>query len=318
MSDYEQDIPESLARAAHAGTSFVPEDRARQERAEYAATLRADYEGLAGLATTDEKRACLAAEFSRYREGYLRRFRAYLASRARCLSTMIAGPSRFPVRRMEKRARVSDRRMDEMVEFRVRALAAIRKALCPELAPIMAGDADAVERLRAKIAKAEAVQERMREANAAIRKHQKAGPEAQVFALVALGFPEGMSRRLLEPDFCQRIGFPAYELTNNGANIRRMKERLAVIAANKAAPVTAAEGTAARLEDSPPDNRVRLYFPGKPEAAVRDTLKRGGFRWTPSRGCWQAYRNPVTLALAAKVAGVKTEASDPVQAVQES
>lgn len=302
--NYESDIPAGLAQAAHAGTSFVPEQRAEQERAGYAATLAGDWERLAALATTEEKRAALVGEFARYREGYARRTRAYLASRARCMSTMIAGPSRFPVRRMEKRNGVADRRCSELVEFRERALAAIRKALCPELAPIMAGDADAVERLQAKIVKAERVQERMKEANAAIRKHAKAGPDAQVWALVALGFGEGAARRLLEPDFCKRIGFASFELTNNGANIRRMKERLAQVGRAKATPETVREGAAARVEDCPPDNRVRLFFPGKPAAEVRETLKRGGFRWTPSMGCWQAYRNPGTLGLAAKVAGV--------------
>lgn len=302
--NFENDIPRDLAQAAHAGTSFVPEERAGQERAGYAATLAGDWERLSKLATTEEKRAALVGEFARYREGYARRTRAYLASRSRCLSTMIAGPSRFPVRRMEKRNAVADRRCSELLEFRERALHAIRKALCPELAPIMAGDADAVERLEAKIAKAEAMQERMRAANAAIRKHAKAGPEAQVFALVALGFSEGLARRAIEPDELRRVGFPSYELTNNGANIRRMKERLAQVERAKATPETVREGAAARLEDCPPDNRVRLYFPGKPAAEVRETLKRSGFRWAPSIMAWQAYRNHGTLLLARKVAGV--------------
>ncbi len=43
--DFENDIPESLACAAHSGTSMVPERRAVQERASYAQELRTDYEG---------------------------------------------------------------------------------------------------------------------------------------------------------------------------------------------------------------------------------------------------------------------------------
>ena len=302
-TDLIHDIPESLARAAHAGTSFVPEQRAEQERSGYAATLTQDWAALAKLADTDAKRATLDDEFTRYRQGYRRRVIAYLGARSACVSTMIAGPSKFPTRRMQKRGATADRRTEDLLEFRTRALAAIRKALRPEDRPIMSGDSDAVARLKENIAKAEALQEKMRRANAAIRKHAKAGRDAQVAALAELGIPEGVSKILLERDFAGRVGFADYETRNNGANIRRMKERLAGIERDQARPDTATEGEHARIEDCPAENRVRLFFPGKPPADVRSRLKGAGFRWTPSLGCWQAYRNTNTLTTANREAG---------------
>jgi hypothetical protein len=298
----EHDIPIALARAAHAGTSFVSDERAEQTRAGYAATLTADYQALLRHAPTDEKRATLDAEFARYREGYRRHYVAHLHSRSRCMSTMIAGPSRFPVRRMEKRNRIELKRLDELISFRDRALDAIRKTLHPEWRPIMAGDADALERLREKLAKLEKTQERMKAANAAMRKHAKAGAEAQVFAIVATGLPESIARKLLEPDFAGRLGFPSYEITNGGAEIRRVKARLEMLERVKAEPAAEAQGSNARIEDSPADNRVRLFFPGKPAEDVRDRLKSAGFRWTPSLGCWQAYRNHNSLTVATREA----------------
>ncbi len=304
MNDFTQDIPESVARHAHAGTSFVPEERAQQERDGYAATLASDLAALAKLADTDEKQATLAVEFERYRQGYRRRTLAYLGARGACLSTMISGPSNFPTRRMQKRGATADKRRDELVEFRVRALAAIRKALRPEDRPIMSGDPDAVARLRAKIAQAEALQARMKAANAAIRKHAKAGPDAQVAALVALGLPESVAREVLKPDFAGRIGFADFETKNNGANIRRMQGRLAALEHAHAEPAAEVEGEHARLEDCPADNRVRLFFPDKPAVDVRTRLKRSGFRWAPSLGCWQAYRNDGTIATARRESGL--------------
>ncbi len=303
MTDFANDLPQDLARSAHHGTSFVPERRAQQEQAEYAAALRRDFEELAALADTKEKQTQFVDEFERYRLGYRKRALALLRSRSRCLSPMITGPARFPVARNRKRCDIADRRLTDLVDFRTRALAAIRKALQPELRPIMAGDADAADRLRQKIAQAEELQARMKATNAAIRQHAKGGTEAQLAALVALGHPEARARELLKPDFCGRIGFPAYALQNNNANVRRMKERLAAIATAQAAPEAVQEGSAARLEDCPAENRVRLFFPGKPAQAVRDRLKANGFRWAPSLGCWQAYRNPRSLELAAQVAG---------------
>ncbi len=299
---YENDIPTSVAKAAHSGTSWTPEVRAEQEHKGYAETLERDHANLLALATTDEKRAVLEAEFARYRDGYRTRVLKWLGSRSRCLSAAITGGSNFPARRNEKRNAVADKRCAELVEFRTRALAAVRRALTPELAPIMSGDADAGERLADKIAKAEQRQAHMKAVNATLRKHARAGVEAQVAALVALGVSESLAREHVKPDFLGRIGFADYEVRNNNANIRRLKGRLTGVEVLKATPETTTEGSAARVEDCPAENRVRLFFPGKPEKAVRERLKRGGFRWAPSLGAWQAYRNTGALVLAKEVA----------------
>jgi hypothetical protein len=302
MEDYTNDIPLDLAYSAHRGSSFVPDQRAKQERDGYAQTLAADFASLEQLCDTNEKREQLTAEFARYREGYKRRNLALLSSRSRCFSTMITGGSNFPVRQQEKRHNAAHRKLEECCEFRKRALNAIRKALCPGARDIMAGDADAVERLQAEIAEAEAKQSLMKATNAAIRKNLKNGRDAILAALHDVGHSAAIAAMLVEPG--EEWGYPHYKLTNNNANIRRMKQRLVAVQAAKNAPDVSAEGREARIEDCPADNRVRLFFPDKPETATRDRLKAGGFRWTPSLGCWQAYRNPRAQSLARDVAGV--------------
>lgn len=300
---YLGDIPSELAMRAHAGTSFVPEKRGSQEQESYANTLASDYRYLESLATTDAKRATLAEEFPRYRTGYRTRYIAHLSAKGRCMSTMITGGSNFPTARNAKRNASADNRTQELIDYRERAIAAIRKALTPELAPIMAGDADATERLAEKIAKAEEFQARAKQINATIRKHAKAGPDAQVAALVAIGVSEVTARLSIKPDAMGYVGIPSYELRNNSANLLRMKARLASVSAAKVTESTEVAGEHAKLEDSPADNRVRLYFPGKPSAETRTRLKGAGFRWAPSLGCWQAYRNDRALAVARKEAG---------------
>lgn len=305
--NFENDIPISAAVNAHNGTSFSPERRGEQERASYAATLSQDYTALARYANTDEKKALLEEEFARYRAGYKAKTLAHLGARSRCLSTMITGGSNFPVRRAERANNVERKRSDDLVSFRERALKAITRVLRPELAPIMAGDGDAVQRLQEKIDKAEKNQAWYTTINATIRKHAKAGADAQVKALTELvgaGIDEAKARKYLQPDFCGRIGFPSYVLTNNNANIRRMKERLAQISKAQATPESEVEGQNAKVEASPADNRVRLFFPGKPSEEIRSKLKSNGFRWSPTIGAWQAYRHNHTISLAKEVAGV--------------
>jgi hypothetical protein len=170
--------------------------------------------------------------------------------------------------------------------------------------PIKVNDLDAAQQLQARIDEAETLQKRMSEANAAIRKHKKAGADAQVRALVDLGFTEQRAYSLLTPDFAGRIGFPAFELSNNNANIRRMKARIEHVEAVASAKAEEIEGTNARYEDAPAANRVRLFYVGKPAESVRAVLKRHGFRWTPTLGCWQAFRNASSLAKAREMAGI--------------
>jgi len=309
--DFIEDVPLANATAAHAGTSHVPDERGRQEREGYARTLAADWENLSRYAGTDDKRATLAEAFARYRNGYRQRYLAYLTARSLCLSTMVTGPSNFPTARNRKRSDAADKRTSELIEYRERALESIRKELQPELQPIMKGDADAAERLQQKIAHAEAQQERMRKANAAIRKAAKAGSEAQVAALISLEFSEGVARELIKPDFAGRVGFADYQLKNNGAEIRRLKSRLAEVERAKSEQPTELEGERARVEDCPADNRVRLRFPGKPPADVRQRLKRSGFRWAPSLGCWQAYRNHGAIEVAKREARGRVQQGQP-------
>jgi hypothetical protein len=172
--DFAADVPLDLARRAHEGTSHDPEQRAEQERGSYARGLAQDFQNLLHFADSEAKQATLAEEFARYRVGYRQRFLAYLEARSRCLSVLVTGPSNFPTARNAKRNRTSDKRVAELVDYRARALAAIRRALTPEEQPIRSGDPDAIERLRAEIAALESTQDRMRRANAAIRKHRGA------------------------------------------------------------------------------------------------------------------------------------------------
>ncbi len=156
---------------------------------------------------------------------------------------------------------------------------------------VSSDDPEALRKLREKLAAAEALQARMKAANVAIRKHAKAGPEAQVAALVEQGLSESTARKLLTPDFCGRIGFADYALTNNSAERRRTKKRIAELEASAGAETVAREVAGIRVVENVDLNRLQLLFPGKPDEATRRALKAHGFRWAPSEGAWQRHLN---------------------------
>lgn len=169
---------------------------------------------------------------------------------------------------------------------------------------IFSDDPSAAEKLSDKIARLEKQQELMRAANKAIRK----GDDE---ALRDLGFDDARITLLKQPDFCGRIGFADYQLTNNSANIRRLKQRLERVSEAQAAPEITLEGANARFEDCPPENRVRLFYPGKPSEEIRSRLKSNGFRWSPTNGAWQAFRNCRTIEIAKKEAGIEAAETFP-------
>jgi hypothetical protein len=161
---------------------------------------------------------------------------------------------------------------------------------------IFSDDPEAIEKIGGKIAQLEARQETMKAANKLVRKQDRAGLEA-------MGFTAGQVAKLFTPDFAGRLGFPDYEITNNGANIRRLKQRQQVIAVERTQETTEKAVNGVRIVDNAEDNRLQMFFAGKPAETVRQALKHAGFRWTPSLGCWQAYRNPNARYFAEKIAG---------------
>ena len=103
--------------------------------------------------------------------------------------------------------------------------------------------------LHAKIEKAEKFQEIMKTANAIIRK--KTTNEQKIEQLQAAGLGDLNAHKLLEPDFAGKIGFPAYMLQNNNANIRRMKQRIQQIETTRATPAARVDFEAAMPRRTP-------------------------------------------------------------------
>lgn len=149
---------------------------------------------------------------------------------------------------------------------------------------ISSDDPDAVAKLRAELAQCEAAQERMKAANKAIRSGKT--PDKQIPALVALGFSEAEAQSLIKGDFCGRVGFASYQLSNNNANMTRIKKRIAELEARRSRETVEVETEGYTYREDTEENRVMFEFEGKPGDEVRAVLKRHAFKWSPTRGAW--------------------------------
>ena len=177
--------------------------------------------------------------------------------------------------------------------------AASRAAGAESRKAIDSDDPNAPDKLRAKIERLAKLQETMRAANKIVRgKPKNKATDEKVAELEALGLKEYQARKLFEPDFAGRIGFPGYELTNNGANIRRLEKRLVEVEALpsegdepqefKFGPVT--------VEHNPDEGRVLVYTPER-NADASTLMRSYGFNWKKSMGCWsrKLTRNAIAL-----------------------
>lgn len=262
----------SAAISAHRHTSFSPEKRGNTMVREYSEQLAAD------MAEVEK----LGGDPADYRTRYEAKFSAWIGAKSRCISSMITGPSNFPTRRAEKANQSEHNRYKEFDEFRSKYMARLKR----NQRRAAKAASDPVAEMRAQIEKAEALQDLMKRANKIIR--SKMGHNETVHYLEQIGITGRAATELLTPDYAGRTGFPDYRLTNNGANIRRMRERLAELEKKAAAETTEQERPdGIRIVKNTTADRLQVFFPGKPAPEMIQKLKARAFKWSPSNGCWQ-------------------------------
>lgn len=279
-------IDEALAKRAHEMMSFrdYPEG-----------SKTAEYKGYADKAydLADEAVKARPDEAERiygYAERYSRKMAENMnaASRIGCMcpSVMISGSGNFPVKKKEKQNRAYEKNMAEWNEIQ-KILEKIQGVVNGKDI-IKAGDADAVEKLEDKLKKLKEMQERMKATNKAIRLKDIKKGDVQ---LHEMGYSEEQIIELRKPDFCGRVGFPDYELQNNNANIHRVEKRLQALKKAKENGSSETKNKYFKVVENTEIMRLQLFFDDKPEAEIRDILKRKGFRWSPKSSAWQRQLN---------------------------
>ncbi len=287
------DINHQTAKDAYRAISFTPDKRAKYVIDSYMAEMDKLAETFAPFAT-DGNQVSLAADLERYRKIHVAKYTTYLIALSRCMSAMITGPSNFPTAQNQKRNATADKRIQEFLEWQKKAIKRLHRDYNPAIiarAPISADDADAIERLQAKVDEAQELQDLMKAANKIARK-KKMPIEDKIILLRELGMNTAGALEVLRPDYMKRVGFASYQLTNNNANIKRMRDRIIRLEREAGRPEQtdremAIDGTLMTVSENRDTNRLQLFFNGKPPAEIRTKLKDNGFRWTPSQGAWQ-------------------------------
>lgn len=152
---------------------------------------------------------------------------------------------------------------------------------------ISSDDPAATDKLGERIARLKEQRDLMKKTNAAWRRKGAEG-------LASIGLSaeqiEKIAATIERAYSWEKQPFPAWQVSNLTANIRRLEQRIPELEAKAAKAETEDEtlmfcGVA--IIRAHADNRLRLRFAGKPSASTIADLKRNGFRWSPTAGAWQ-------------------------------
>lgn len=266
------------AYEAHRGTSFSPEVRAEQYVKSYEQQLNEDLNNM----PEEEKQ--------RYIDGYKKHLFAWLSAKSRCLSSMITGPSNFPVRRNEKANNSEHNRSVEFTEWRENALKYIAK--------------------RKEDSKPQEVKDSERWLKI------KKGLESSVLTIISID--KGINTYSARSLFVSSISGVIKTLAKNGETelVKKSLDLITYWNEQSEKPVITAKNNiwtlihvAEIVQEKEVDketaenkeyeingvkvienikaDRIQLFFDGKPEYKVISELKHLAFKWSPYNGCWQ-------------------------------
>jgi len=223
---------------------------------------------------TEEQREYLEERREKWRQLVTEAYNEEISRRGDFVPVMVAGPSNYNYRKAEKQLETMRNRSTQWAEKiekfldntakRLEALTPVEKVIerfrnsSTRYDTIASDDPYVIEKLEAKLAHLQELQESMKEKNKAARKE---GTKA----------------------------VPHFYLTNNNANIRRIKQRIEEIKRKKAEkPIEGFEFEGGQVVANYDLDRLQIFFDEKPSEEMRSAMKSRGFRCAPSQNyAWQ-------------------------------
>ena len=216
---------------------------------------------------------------------------------ARVPSILITGGSNFPVRKKEKQNAARDRNMEEWNDIQ----GLLDKIRSTGMGGISADDPQAVQKLEAKLERLQAAQDTMKAVNAYYRKHKTLDGCPNLSAERI----EAMKAEMSSQWHIEDKPYPSWALSNNNAEIRRIKGRIAELTKKQETAYAGWEFDGGTVEANREDNRLQIFFEEKPDEKTRETLKENGFRWSPKAGAWQRQLNDNAIYAADRLSCIK-------------
>ena len=198
-------------------------------------------------------------------------------------SILISGRGNFPVGKKEKQNRAADANMEEWRQIQ----GLLDKIRGTGMGGISADEPDAVDKLKAKLERLEAFQDKMKAVNAYYRKHKTLDgcPHLPAEEIEKLKAEMAHSWR------AQPKPYEGYELSNNNASIRQVKARIEELTRQAETVYEGWKFDGGEVKMNREANRLQVFFDERPDRETCSAMRHGGFRWAPSVGAWQRQLN---------------------------
>ena len=202
---------------------------------------------------------------------------------ARVPSILIAGGSNFPVRQKERQNAARDSNMQEWQYIQ----GLLDKIRSTGMGGIRQDDPQAIPKLQKKLDGLVKAQETMKAVNAYYRKHGTLDgcPHLSPDNI------ENLKADMASSWHYEKKPFQSWELSNNNAEIHRVRQRIESLTRAKETVYVGWEFDGGHVEANREQSRLQVFFEDKPDADARQQLKEHGFRWAPSVGAWQRLLN---------------------------
>lgn len=159
---------------------------------------------------------------------------------------------------------------------------------------IFSDDENAIQKLEQKAQQLESERDKRKAINAEYRKLK-----GDIDAMTTVSDELKSSMKQLRENWYMGADkwrpFDAYTFQNTGAELRRIRNRISELKRREEAqerPVRTIGSI--EIRDNLDFGKVELHFPGKPSDEIRTNLKRWGFRWVRTVGCWSRSINQDT------------------------
>ena len=216
---------------------------------------------------------------------------------ARVPSILIAGGSNFPVHQKEKQNAARDSNMQEWQYIQ----GLLDKIRSTGMGGIRQDDPQAIPKLQKKLDGLVKAQETMKAVNAYYRKHGTLDgcPHLSPDNI------ENLKADMASSWHYEKKPFQSWELSNNNAEIRRIRQRIDSLTHARETVYVGWEFEGGHVEANREQSRLQVFFEDKPDADARQQLKEHGFRWAPSVGAWQRLLNGNAYYAADRISSIQ-------------